>query len=195
MGVLGGFDWETATGITTGVATLIIAALTLLSTRTARRAADAAESVARVSNAELHEAHRPVLVPGPLSVAGHDVLVEIQNIGVGPALRVYGRAQTADLPEGVRGRFARPMLPGLAAGATGHLRFSSASLDSHRLTSLKITYASVVGCVYTTDAHWDRRHDAFSHVRVEDGDQVRIPMRVRLRPGRRPEVQPADVET
>ncbi len=103
-------------------------------------------------------------------------MVVVRNIGVGPALRVFGRAQTCDLPPTVVGRFPLHQLSGIAAGGMAELRFSGVALSA--LLSMKIVFDDVLGKTYTTNARWDGRQKAFVYAGVAEGDAARVPVKI-----------------
>lgn len=120
--------------VITGVVTIALVVLTYFAVRSggesaeaASKSADAELESARLAERQLQEAHRPLLLSEAPVLDGQDLVVPLRNIGVGPAMRVYGRAQIRNLPPDVRGRFAHHVVPGVAAGSQTALRFAFAS--------------------------------------------------------------------
>lgn len=101
----------------------------------------------------------------------------MENIGIGPALRVFAVAQFRNQPASVIGRFPEHVLPGVAAGGAVALRLRMRLED---LVQLKITYADVSDHTYTTEASWHRRMGRFTHTVVTEGDRVRVPVTIRI---------------
>jgi hypothetical protein len=162
--------------IITGLTTIALVMVTYAAVRSGRASAEAAASSAELAERQLREAHRPVLVPmdAPYD-QGPDLMIAVRNIGVGPALRVYGRAQTRNLPPTVVGRFALHPLAGVETGGVTELRFRAALQE---LLSVKIVFDDVLGKTYTTDARWDAIKKAFVYAGVVDGDTARVPVQI-----------------
>jgi hypothetical protein len=161
--------------IVTGLTTIALVVVTYIAVRSGRASAEAAALSAGLAARELQEAHRPVLIP-ETPEQGPELVVAVRNIGVGPALRVFGRAQTRDLPPTVVGRFPLHQLSGVAAGGVAELRFRGVALSN--LLSLKIVFDDVLGKTYTTDARWDGIQKAFAHAGVAEGDSARVPVKI-----------------
>ena len=161
----------------TGVVTVVLAGLAWRSARSGENSAVAASKSARLAELQLQEAQRPLLVPEAPWPDGVEFTLPVRNIGVGPAIRVYGRAQARNLPPSVIGRFAHHVLPGVSAGDEVSLRFS---VDLADLLSVKVTYVDATDRAYTTDAMWDRLRRSFTHVTVEEGDSVRVPVSITI---------------
>jgi hypothetical protein len=102
--------------IVTGLTTIALVCVTYIAVRSGRASAEAAALSAGLAARELQESHRPVLIPEPPEEIGPELVVVVRNIGVGPALRVFGRARARDLPPTVVGRFPLRPLSGIAAG-------------------------------------------------------------------------------
>jgi hypothetical protein len=98
--------------IVTGLTTIALVAVTYVAVRSGRASAEAVALSAGLAARELQEAHRPVLIPEAPLENDHELVVSICNIGVGPALRIFGRAQTRNLPTNVAGRFPLHQLSG-----------------------------------------------------------------------------------
>jgi hypothetical protein len=162
--------------IVTGLTTIVLVVVTYSAVRSGRAAAEAAARSAELAARELQESHRPVLIPEPPEEIGPDLVVVVRNIGVGPALRVFGRAQARDLPPAVVGRFPSHQLSGIAAGGNGELRFRGVGLSA--LLSMKIVFDDVLGRTYTTDARWDGFRKAFVYAGVTEGDTARVSVKI-----------------
>jgi hypothetical protein len=162
--------------IVTGLTTIALVVVTYTAVRSGRASAEAAAVSAGLAARELQEAHRPVLIPEPPAENGPELVIAVRNIGVGPALRVFGRAQARDLPPTVVGRFPLHPLSGLAAGNAAELRFRGVALPN--LLSLKIVFDDVLGKTYTTDARWDGVQKAFVHAGIAEGDSARVPVKI-----------------
>jgi hypothetical protein len=162
--------------IVTGVTTIALVVVTYIAVRSGRASAEAAALSAGLAARELQEAHRPVLIPETPYEHGPELVVAVRNIGVGPALRVFGRAQTRDLPQNVAGRFPLHQLSGIAAGGVAELRFRGVALPA--LLSLKIVFDDALGKTNTTDARWDGLQKAFAHAGVAEGDSARVPVKI-----------------
>jgi hypothetical protein len=162
--------------IVTGLTTIALVVVTYFAVRSGRASAEAAARSAELAAQELKESHRPVLIPEPPEEIGPELVVVVRNIGVGPAIRVFGNAQTRDLPPSVVGRFPAHQLTGIAAGGTGELRFRGVTLTV--LLSMKIVCDDVLGKTYTTDARWDGIQKAFVYAGVAEGDSARVPVKI-----------------
>lgn len=162
--------------IITGLTTVALVIVTYFAVRSGRASAEAAALSANLAARQLQEARRPVLIPEPPSEDEDELVVVVRNIGVGPALRVFGRAQTRNLPPDVVGRFPLHPLSGVEAGGEAELRFKGVPLPD--LLSMKVVFDDVLGKTYTTDARWDGRKKAFVYAGVADGDSARVPVRI-----------------
>jgi hypothetical protein len=162
--------------IVTGLTTIALVIVTYIAVRSGRASAEAAALSAELAARELQETHRPVLIPETPVEHGPELVVTVRNIGVGPALRVFGRAQTRKLPPNVVGRFPLHQLSGVAVGGEAELRFRGVDLPD--LLSLKVVFDDVLGKTYTTDARWDERQKAFVYAGIAVGDSARVPVRI-----------------
>lgn len=162
--------------IVTGLTTIALVIVTYIAVRSGRASAEAAALSAGLAARELQEAHRPVLIPEAPLEHDHELVVIVRNIGVGPALRVFGRAQMRDLPSNVAGRFPLHQLSGVEAGGVGELRFRGVALTD--LLSLKVVFDDVLGKTYTTDARWEGIQKAFVYAGIADGDSARVPVKI-----------------
>jgi hypothetical protein len=162
--------------IITGLTTIGLVVITYIAVRSGRASADAAALSAGLAARELQEAHRPVLVPESLREDAPELSVTVRNIGVGPALRVFGRAQTRKLPPNVAGRFPLHQLSGVAVGGEVELRFRGIALSD--LLSLKVVFDDVLGKTYTTDARWEGSQKAFVYAKIINGDSARVPVKI-----------------
>lgn len=163
-------DLNNLVDLVSSLATIGLVLLTYSAVRSGRAAAEAAAESARLAEQQLQEAHRPLLIPTEPQKVGSDVVVSVHNIGVGPAIRVYGYARLQDLPPSVPCRFARFVTPGAPAGGITALRFNAATVALAKLLSVEITYRDTGGRSYTTHAKWDKRHTTFTNVRVREGE-------------------------
>lgn len=166
--------------LVSGVTTIFLVVLTYAAVRASRASAEAAADSARLAERQLQEAHRPLLLPADPSEEDGHLVIPVRNIGVGPALLIYGRAQTRNLPPNVVGRFPQSVLPGAPASGDAALRFNGAGVPLSNLLSLKVTYKDAAGRSYTTDAKWDHRLRTFTHVNVTEGDSARVPVKVSI---------------
>lgn len=114
------------------------------------------------------QAPRPAPIP--------DFLLPLDNIGVGPALNVYGTVSVRDTKPGILGPFALHVHPGIAASGSGVLRFNGYTVTSKKLLGAKITYTNAGGRSYTSEAHWDTLKKRFTSTRIKDGDTARVPV-------------------
>ena len=160
--------------------TIALVALTYATVRSGRTSADAAAVSARLAEQQLQEAHRLLLVPENPREENDETVVPVRNIGIGPALRVYGHAQIRDdarrrerrpREPGERATILEPfplnVVPGVAAGDMANLRFNAAGAPVRSFLGLKITFEDATGRSYTTEAHYDDlRTKGFAHVRV-----------------------------
>lgn len=162
--------------IVTGLTTIALVVVTYAAVRSGRASAEAAALSADLAARELQEAHRPVLIPEAPSEQERDLVVIVRNIGIGPALRIFGRAQTRDLPPDAVGRFPLHPLSGVEAGGKTELRFRGVPLS--RLLSLKVVFDDVLGRTYTTEARWDGHKKAFVYAEVAEGDAARVPVKI-----------------
>ena len=162
--------------IVTGLTTIALVVVTYIAVRSGRASAEAAALSAGLAERELQEAHRPVLIPEAPREHGPELVVTVRNIGVGPALRVFGRAQTRDLPPNVAGRFPSHQLSGVEAGGVGELSFRGVTLAD--LLSLKVVFDDVLGKTYTTDARWEGIQKAFVYAGIAEGDSARVPVKI-----------------
>lgn len=101
--------------IITGLVTIALVAVTYVSVSAAKASARAASASAQLAAKQLQETQRPLLIPGQPRPDGHEVDIPVENIGAGPALRIFARAQVKNQPPGVLGRFPQHVLPGVAA--------------------------------------------------------------------------------
>ena len=163
--------------IVTGLVTIALVCVTYVSVAFARDSAKAASASADLAAKQLQEAQRPVLIPGDPRQDDDDLVIAVQNIGIGPALRVFAVAQFRNQPAKVIGHFPEHVLPGVAAGGAVALRLRMRLED---LVQLKITYADVGDHSYTTEASWHRRLRRFTHTVVTEGDGVRVPVTIRI---------------
>jgi len=162
--------------IVTGLTTIALVVVTYVAVRSGRASAEAAALSAGLAARELQEAHRPVLIPEAPLESGNELVVAVRNIGVAPALRIFGRAQTRDLPANVVGRFPLHQLSGVEAGGVAELRFRGVALPD--LLSLKVVFDDVLGKTYTTDARWEGRQKAFVYAGIAEGDSARVPVKI-----------------
>jgi hypothetical protein len=163
--------------IVTGLVTIALVCVTYVSVAVARDSAKAASVSADLAAKPLQEAQRPVLIPGDPRQEDDDLVIPVQNIGIGPGLRVFAVAQFRNQPANVIGRFPEHVLPGVAAGEEVALRMRMRLED---LIQRKITYADVGDHSYTTEASWHRRLGRFTHTVVTEGDGVRVPVTIRI---------------
>lgn len=162
--------------IITGLTTIALVVVTYVAVRSGRASAEAAALSAELAARELQEAHRPVLIPEAPSEQDLELAVVVRNIGIGPALQIFGRAQTRDLPPDVVGRFPLHPLSGVEPGGTTELRFRGVPLSG--LLSVKVVFDDVLGKTYTTDARWDGQKKAFVYAGVAEGDSARVPVKI-----------------
>jgi hypothetical protein len=163
--------------IVTGLVTIALVAVTYAAVNTAKTSARAASLSAQLAAKQLQEAHRPLLIPLSPRPDGHEVDIPVENIGAGPALRIFARAQVKNQPPGVIGRFPQHVLPGVAANGEVVLRLA---LSTDELLSIRITYVDSADRGYTTEASWDRRVGRFTHTTVAEGDSARVPVHVHV---------------
>jgi hypothetical protein len=179
------------------VATVLLAALTVALALSGRRAALAAADASSVAQRQLQESVRPVLVPGPPRPDPDDerrTLVSVRNIGVGPALNLYGRAQRRGQPAEVLGRFPAAKVAGESADGSADLSFAAAAVTARAITRLELQFTDVSGQHYSAEAGWDQRAGAFGHLTIREREGLkleRIPppaawRRIASRLGRRP---------
>jgi hypothetical protein len=159
--------------LATSLVTFALVVVTAFSVRVARKSANTASETAKLTAQQVQEAIRPLLIPDQPRQDGHEIDLPIKNIGAGPALRVFCRAQVKNQPPGVVGRFPDHVIPGVAAGDEAFLRLRFALAD---LTGVRITYVDAANRAYTTEAHWHDRLRRFTHTTVDEGDTARVPV-------------------
>lgn len=156
----------------TAVGTLALAAVTLVSLVFAAGSLRQTRREIDLSRLEVEEAHRPVLVPTPLSqpsvVAVSELAIAVTNIGMGPALTIEASASLLDA-EGnpslaPTGEQTPALMPGLAADSASTLTIP---VDQHWGAGvsfeLTLRYTDVAGKAWETvgkylDAH--QRYEA-----------------------------------
>jgi hypothetical protein len=114
---MGTVDLGDVAALITGVTTLAVVLLTYSMARATSKSAAAAQQASELAEKQLQESHRPLLVPLDLTEAEKETLLRVRNIGVGPALRIYAKVTTRNMPEGVIGRFPLNQLPGVEASS------------------------------------------------------------------------------
>jgi hypothetical protein len=160
--------------LVSGVLTLAIVLLTYRSVRVAAASADAAARSAQLADQQLREAQRPVLIAGaPRLDEPPDFLLPLANIGVGPALNVYGTVSVRDTKPGILGPFALHVHPGIAAGEGDVLRFNGHAVTPPKLLGAKITYTDAGGRGYTSELRWDGHKKRFTSTQIKEGDTAR----------------------
>ena len=167
-------DWAT---VASGVATVLLAGLTVVLALSTRRASAAAADASKLAQLQLQESVRPLLVPQPPREDPDDparTLLPVRNIGVGAALNLYAVVQAAGQPKSVLGRFPESKVAGVAPGETGHLTFNAASVTSRTLGKVRLMFSDVAGQNYATEALWDRRRGAYRHLNISERKRLRL---------------------
>lgn len=155
----------------TGLATFVLACLTLAALILTRRALKQTREEIGLSRQEVEQAHRPVLVPvvdavrpiklptGETSpafpfVVGNHHFVPVENIGSGPALDTeMGLTLLGpDLPEAHEGEHTM-RIPGIGVGHLTPLELPLAGATPREF-DLRLTYLDVAGKHWVTTASW-----------------------------------------
>jgi hypothetical protein len=138
----------------TAIGTLALAVVTFIALLVARGTLKQTRREIDLSRLEVEEAHRPVLVPTPLSrptnLTGSSLGVPITNIGMGPALNIEASARLLDAEgkplRAPTGPQTPALMAGLAAGDRSTLEIE-VSQDWAEVMSFELTvlYLDVAG--------------------------------------------------
>lgn len=109
------FPWGIAAAVGTAAGTVLLALVTAFLALATRRDVQASLQIAKATQAEYQERHRPVLIEESRSTSkvtdGQASLqIRLRNVGVGPALRVQVQA-TYNLDGGVRALLGTEAVP------------------------------------------------------------------------------------
>ena len=142
----------------TAIGTLALAVVTFIALLVARGTLKQTRREIDLSRREVEEAHRPVLVPTPLSIptilTGGSLGVAVTNIGMGPALNIEASARLLDA-EGKpslapTGPQTPAVMAGLAAGDRSTLEIGTNHWTEGVSFELTVLYLDVAGKAWET---------------------------------------------
>jgi hypothetical protein len=171
----------------TAIGTVLLALATFVSLLVARRALKQTQDEIELSRAEVEQAHRPVVIPivdhqrmelgqlgtmerGPRVADGNVLIVPVENIGAGPALRLEARATPIDASGAPSPAPDGPQTPAEIAGL-GKGSFAPLEIGVHRLAigvsfELTVTYEDVADKRWETRGRWSAERSRYVDVRI-----------------------------
>jgi hypothetical protein len=173
----------------TAVCTLLLALVTFASLLFARGALRSSQEAISLSQTEVERAHLPVLVPivdhrrmdlGPSGMTervprvadGRLLIVPVENIGTGPALRLQARAALLDAtgaPSSVPAGPQRPAVSaGLGVGCFTPLEIEVEGWPAGASFELTVVYEDVARKRWRMRGNWINADHRYMDVQIED---------------------------
>ena len=144
------------------LATFVLALVAIVGLVLTRRSLGQTQAEIDLSRREVEEAHRPVVVPQPLSrptvATGEALVVPVANVGMGPALRIEASARLLDSKGSPSlaptGEQTPALVTGLGAGGTTPLEIKTSHWTTGVTFELSVTYEDVAGKRWQTTGRW-----------------------------------------